>query len=746
MPNVKDTPIEVAATAIHIEDREDWRETVKTSIESHGKIKFDKFLSFSSIEEAGQELRSISGPTVVFIDLRLEGQQQGNYSGYRWLLEDWRNLLRRNASTELFVISGYLRDEGIRETILHQGIPHNHIYAKGEWPRRMTKFLATLRESVQNMDRAAAENIIQGESGRNIDPYLIHTFRAQEEAESQASSEGEPESTEHMLLPMVLRTKEETWQHQDVPDLRVLGKIGNIFSCLGSMRTVVALERDPQILKVEASRPATGPECEISVPYIKADTVHKVIEEKGDRALIAIIDTGIDVLHETFLDKSGKQTRILSIWDQTDPTGPSPQGFEGGTEHTEADINRYITENKVPGGLVPKLKDHGTHVASIAAGRATSEFRGGVAPEAKLLIVIPRMESAPDRPYSLGYSVSHLTALEYIQRFANNAGLPVVINISQGMNAGAHDGKTNMERGVDEIMGNGLTPGIVVVKSVGNERDKGGHARLQVTNTMRETLRWDSRTEHLGPDTIELWYTASDTYRFRLRNPDEDESDWINVSNLKSQGHFPSGNGYEITLTPFDTDNGDNRLVVTITSGKATGIKTGSWSLTIESDSVLTTGEIHAWLERSDKRPIVFSNHVSEGMTVTVPGTSNYVITVGSIQPLTPAILSEFSAYGPTRDNRQKPDLAAPGEWISAAASRSTNGVRRDRGTSMAAPHVSGAIALLLSRQAKRPKATFSNAAQIQRAITQSCRGYNANWHQGLGFGILDVDEFLKRL
>jgi hypothetical protein len=45
--------------------------------------------------------------------------------------------------------------------------------------------------------------------------------------------------------------------------------------------------------------------------------VDSELVESGDQALIAIIDEGIDVFHNAFLDESGN-TRIIAIWDQTD--------------------------------------------------------------------------------------------------------------------------------------------------------------------------------------------------------------------------------------------------------------------------------------------------------------------------------------------------------------------------------------------------------------------------------------------
>jgi len=90
-----------------------------------------------------------------------------------------------------------------------------------------------------------------------------------------------------------------------------------------------------------------------------------------------------------------------------------------------------------------------------------------------------------------------------------------------------------------------------------------------------------------------------------------------------------------------------------------------------------------------------------EGYTafsVTDPGNADGVITVGATHRYRPHTygVSFFSSRGPTGDGRMKPDLVAPGERIESCLPDNSWGELD--GTSMAAPHVSGAAAMLMAR------------------------------------------------
>jgi subtilisin family serine protease len=114
--------------------------------------------------------------------------------------------------------------------------------------------------------------------------------------------------------------------------------------------------------------------------------------------------------------------------------------------------------------------------------------------------------------------------------------------------------------------------------------------------------------------------------------------------------------------------------------------------------------------------------------------------------------VSYFSSKGPTGDGRLKPELVAPGERItSCAAGRNLTSVVEgelpadtavyveDSGTSMAAPHVSGAVAALLSVR----REFIGQPDRIKEIITDSAVSLRRN-KDFEGAGLLDLMRALQ--
>ncbi|MEP7306780.1 MAG: S8 family serine peptidase [Acidobacteriota bacterium] len=546
-------------------------------------------------------------------------------------------------------------------------------------------------------------------------------------------------------VSVLLRVSDPNWQPQP-SDVLVHSRTGGVITAEGSRDSLRRLLQDPAVISLEESRPGGTTECVRSVPFINVNVNAQyvgpegtVYTERGDGALIAVIDDGIDIQHQAFLAADGTP-RIVSIWDQTN-TGTPPAGFTYGAYYDAAAIAAAVAA-KVDLGIGRNDEGHGTHVASIAAGRACGSFAGGVAPEASLLVVIT------DNRSSIGYSRPHADALVFIDDEATRLKLPVVVNVSQGMNAGAHDGKSPLETRFNAFCS--ASPGRVVVKSAGNEGDQEGHAKFSVGQDMLSTLQWRRAQAAQWPsEHIELWWRYGNELEFRLGSPSGLWSPWVTRGQARVTGMFASdgvppmssagGTGYRLELVPSHPNHGDSLLRIDLDS--ATEIQSGVWQLDVVGRKVGQEATIHAWIERGDPVPSRFKNFQSNEVTLSIPGTAEYVITVGAIDPARPIRVGPFSSLGPTRDNREKPDVVAPGVAISAARSGTATDVVKKDGTSMAAPHVTGAIALVLSKGKKA--GDVPTAMQIAVALRQNTLNHTSRWTGSEGYGVIDVTALL---
>ncbi len=112
---------------------------------------------------------------------------------------------------------------------------------------------------------------------------------------------------------------------------------------------------------------------------------------------------------------------------------------------------------------------------------------------------------------------------------------------------------------------------------------------------------------------------------------------------------------------------------------------------------------------------------------VTTPGNSPDAITVGAVDKNNNHV--DFSSGANIAGVGIKPDLAAPGVEIFSAAPNNTYAIQR--GTSMAAPHVSGAIALLLNVNPTLTPQQVKKLLEIN-AVDLGVPGKDINYGSGL--------------
>lgn len=127
--------------------------------------------------------------------------------------------------------------------------------------------------------------------------------------------------------------------------------------------------------------------------------------------------------------------------------------------------------------------------------------------------------------------------------------------------------------------------------------------------------------------------------------------------------------------------------------------------------------------------------------SITDPGNADGVITVGATHRFRPHTygVSFFSSRGPTGDGRLKPDIVAPGERIRSCMSGGEWGELD--GTSMAAPHVSGAAAMLIARYSE----LIGQPREIKRILCETATDLGRE-RSFQGNGMLDVLRAFQKI
>ena len=284
---------------------------------------------------------------------------------------------------------------------------------------------------------------------------------------------------------------------------------------LAAVPSVVLIEMQPDV------RPLLdGSVAEMRVPWkVPPDTPWP---GKGAGVIVAVIDTGIDIFHESFRKPDGT-TRILELWDQVASTGGSapPAGFDPlGRVFSAADINAGIAAG--PPFASVDANGHGTHVAGIAAGNGRQDdrcsFPGryvGVAPEADLVIV-----KAVDPPR--GFQVNQFDALGWCsQAGARHSNKPVVVNCSFGSSIGPHDGTGGLDRIVDQLLRPpaGVPPGLAIVCSAGNDGANEIHESGTVPGNSSVTISFNIPSGSRDDDHLDIWYNGTATLDITITAP-----------------------------------------------------------------------------------------------------------------------------------------------------------------------------------------------------------------------------------
>lgn len=505
------------------------------------------------------------------------------------------------------------------------------------------------------------------------------------------------------------------------------------------------------------------PSLNDSIPEIRANTVRNpehpfggTNKFTGKGVMIGIIDSGINILHPVFRDPADQtKTRIRAILDQT--ANPVVSFTRAQIEAAIAADTQIIQPGRTVGGSRVETKNsdhkHGTHVAGIAAGngKKAGNCRGqfvyvGVAPEAELVIVKYDFTGTQSLQNAINFCVA--TAQPPPPPMPPTPPptppppppppVPLVINMSLGHAIGPHDGTDPMDQMIDTFLNPTIPPApgtlaTVLVAAAGNEGKLGAHAagtipQNGIVKRIRFELSEEKSIEGAPTTRLEIRFTAPNGLICKLIPPGN-KTNGQTLAQADNQTQFielKENSTCTIDGTPLiGAPPNARRVLVTITqANKKKRNQKGTWVLEV-SNAGANPIAYNAWIDGDQYDKIL--DEQTRASTLSSPGSARDIITVGAYHPIgkDKGKLADFSSRGPRLGGLAKPDLSAPGVDVRSAKRDFHDGCCCDcccgsyinmDGTSMAAPHVAGAVALMLERN---PTLTH---AQIKAILMDTAR------------------------
>jgi subtilisin family serine protease len=479
---------------------------------------------------------------------------------------------------------------------------------------------------------------------------------------------------------------------------------------------------------------------------IRADSTHAGIGlpegYTGKDVYIGVTDWGFDYTSPMFYDTTLSESRIIAAWDQFKTSGPSPNGFNYGTEYTSP---QTLLAAESDTSNIYNYSSHGTHVAGIAAGSGAGLAYRGVAFESKLLFVTFTFNVA-----------SVLDAWEWMYQKALADGKRLVINMSWGIyHFGTLDGTSLLSQAITAY----TDLGVIFVNSGGNNGNVNFHLKKTFSNDVLKSK-------------IDFY-----DYNANANMWGQSIHSWGEVGNNFSNGIIVTNSaGLVLVESPYyATNNTPSYIDTFLVAGLDTvwynisaeavhplnnkpqmrlRVKNTNTSLKILLKSIADTGIVHYWnltelTNGVGNWGMPFSTSgsgTSAGNNlngISEPACSDDVITVAAYATQYSAAngslvgggIASFSSIGPRYDGTMKPDISAPGVAIMSSISSFTNAAytsmgsvdfngrtyhfAKFSGTSMSSPMVAGVAALILDAN------PYLSARQVKEIIMETARQDN---------------------
>lgn len=562
---------------------------------------------------------------------------------------------------------------------------------------------------------------------------------------------------------------------------------GTIYTASLTIQALIQLSTNKQLRLLELAEPMLPTMLE-TTRQSGAAAAHAGIglsqAFEGKNTIVGVIDIGFDVTHPNFRTIDGSQVKILALWDQRDTLGAPPQGFDYGV----------LIEGSA--ALMAKQRDtyatgwsHGSLTAGMAAGTgymSENGFYRSIAPEANLVLVSSPLNNS-----------RVIDATRFIFEYAAARNMPAVVNMSFGGWTTPFDGTTAYDRALSDLCGEGR----IIVASMGNEGNNFQHIQkvFAHANDGVKTLfqRMPARTNIGIPPSMDIWGTGGKHFDVKILMLDsagaikQQSRAFASTDFLEDTTYLVHGPDsliiYRIS-TPVDTNNGQPNQFFTIVP------RLKSLLCGFEMNPLEGAGKVDVYapfMQMVDGvpagNPFPGFSHGDQLSNFRTPGgTSQRVIGAGSFAVTTHVMnilgdtawaqdafgnrytsgqFAGYSSRGPNAAGVTRPDVVASGVYVSSSVSsfnwREYDGKdpwiekellfegKRYRyapstGTSMAAPVISGAVALMLEANPNLTPEAVKTILRISATRDDFTGDLAANPSPLWGWGKLNVIEAIK--
>lgn len=493
-----------------------------------------------------------------------------------------------------------------------------------------------------------------------------------------------------------------------------------------------------------ADRLATdaGPE-RINAPAVWEGLLPGIAETRGEGMVIAILDTGINFDHPSFAATDGDG------FTHSNPLGSG--NFLGwcDPEHPEHDP-AYTCNDKLIGAWDytdatqgeddgPADSDgHGTHVAGTAAGNRLATINlasgevpvslSGVAPRANLIAYDVCMETC--------FTSDVVAAINQ----AVQDGVDV-INESIGI------GGSNFSGSKQQAYLSAAEAGIIAVRAAGNDGPGAGTVSAEPPWTITTAATTHGRSfenalvDLSGGDSALPDIEGQSLARGHGPAPIVRAADFVNGNSVQDDGQC---------LVPFPAGTWTQDEIVVCDRGTIARVDKGANVLAGGAGGLILVDDGNGVVSDAHVLPAVHISQADGAALATWLGSgSGHQGTItdaaSTIDPAAADRVAGFSSRGPDGIDMIKPDLAAPGVSILAAAPPVDGEPEQYQflsGTSMASPHVAGAAALV---RAVRPEWTASEvrSALMGTAVVGALQGADRGPFD-VGGGRIDVSRAVR--